>query len=367
MNRITIFLVLISLLLSCKKNKLPPNIIESNIDFNAEDTDVEEIGRQNIFEPNARYKSYFSAAGLSLTNEFIFIGTQAPYDHDFAPADLQIKRTDFEFNQVKDQKLFRANDARLNSVTPSLIRVGDVCQFYYLRQESESDAQIYLIESHDGGETWENERKISFVPGYNGIINDRVTVLASGRIIIPVAFTTNIDSRYDEQFVFCYYSDNNGFTWSKSTELTSSTPLMEPSVAEYAPGKLLMVIRSRLGKLLLSRSVDNGITWSTIRRTHLNSPNSTSAVYKIAPGILALIWNNTISSVHVLDRKPLSLSISKDNGESWSRSYQLGNVDGEIYSSPGMFKHYDDWIVYFNYSNNNSEYGIRAKKIKIKH
>lgn len=367
MNRITALLLLSCIFLSCKKDKPMLNIIESSVNFNAEDTNVEEIGHQNIFEPNAIYKSYFSAAALSLGNQFVFIGTQAPFDHDFAPADLQIKRTDFDFNQIEDQKLFRSNDAKLNSVTPSLIRDGDIYQFYYLRQESEADAQIYMMESRDSGKTWENERRISFLSGYNGLINDRVTVLSSGRIIIPVSFTTNITTRYDEQRIFCYYSDNKGSTWSKTNDLVSSTPLMEPSVAEYAKGMLLMVIRSRLGKLLFSRSLDNGITWSVIEKTQLNSPASTSAIYKIAPGILALIWNNAISSIHVLDRKPLSLSISRDNGETWSKPHQIGNLDGEIYSSPGMFKHSNEWVVYFNYSNNNSEYGIRAKKIKIKY
>jgi hypothetical protein len=358
--------VLVMLFTGCKKDKLPPNIIESSVDINNEQTIIEEIDQKDIFRPTSVYMSYFAAAAISIENQLIFIGTQSPYDHDMAYSDLQVKRTDLNFNEIGGQALFRSNDAKLNSITPALIRVGNLYQFYYLRQESANDAQIYLMESADGI-SWGNERRISLVEGFNGIINDRVQLLSTGRIIIPVSFTKSITSSYHEQYIFCYYSDDKGITWQKSQDLRSSIPLMEPSVAEYANGKLLMVIRSELGKLLFSRSLDNGLTWSAIEKSKINSPASTSALFKIDEGVLALIWNNTPPSVHVLDRKPLSLSLSRDEGLTWSIPYKIGDQDGEIYSSPGMFRNGDYWFVYFNYSAKAGEYGIRAKKIKIKY
>lgn len=360
-----IYLLLCSALIACKKEKLPPNIIDSNIDISHDTISVTQIKVANIFEPSPGFLAYFSAAALPFNDKIAFVGTEAPYDHDFAPANLQIRKTDLDLNIISDKSLFKSNLAKYNSVTPSFINVKEKLQFYYLRQESWQESQIYLTESYDNGLTWPVDRKISFLEGVNGIINDRVIILSSGRIMIPVSYTNDIHNNYDGQIIFCYFSDDNGQTWSKSSELRTSTPLMEPSVAEYAPGKLLMVIRSGLGKLLFSRSTDNGISWSTIEKSKISAPASTSALFRMEEGILGMIWNHSESAIHVQDRKRLSLSVSKDGGNSWSVPYLIGNEEGEIYTSPGMFKHNGYWYVYFNYSAYVGEYGIRAKKLRI--
>lgn len=363
-----IFLVFLIFFSGCKKSTVvPSNIIDSSIDINNEETEIDEISVGGIFSPNSQYRAYFSSAATSVNGQYFFIGTRSANDGDFTYSDLVINKTNKGFDEIFEKRLFIMNSAGLNSVTPSLIHVGDALQFYYLRQESFSDAQIYMTESLDGGETWSNERKISFQAGFNGIINDRVVYLSSGRIIIPVAFTNNIDKGYNKQYVFCYYSDDKGLNWYKSKDIISNIPLMEPCVAETSNGQLLMVIRSKLGKLLFSRSSDNGGTWSIMEKSHLNSPSSTSAIYKIDNGVLALIWNNTAPYSHVFDRKPLSLSISKDQGKTWSIPYKIGNEPDEIYSSPGLFKSDANWVIHFNHSKNAADYGIRAKKINIKY
>lgn len=364
-DKILISLIATFVLLGCKKNRQDLNIIESSIDFNNDTISVVEQQGGNIFQPGSVYRSYFSAAGLAINGQYFFIGTQSKTDDDFGAADLQIIKTNAEFNWFDTQKLFRSNEAKLNSVSPTLIKVGNIYQFYYLRQESFREGNIYMMESDDQGETWKNERRISFVPGFNLLTNDRIAVLSSGRIIIPVSFTSNIDGNYNDQYIFCYYSDDKGKTWQKTGELKSRIPLMEPSVAEFGNGNLLMVIRSTLGRLLFARSFDNGMTWSTIEKSHLNSPSSTSALYRLQNGVLGLIWNNTAPYNHVHDRRPLSLSVSKDGGKSWSRPYNIGKTPDELYSSPGMFPSGNDWVIYFNYSTNAADYGIRAKKLTI--
>ncbi|MGY4383083.1 hypothetical protein ACVWYN_000102 [Pedobacter sp. UYP24] len=342
------------------------NIVESVIDFNQTTIKVEEIRKADVFEPTATFKAYFSASAAFIDGKYVFVATESADDHDFSYADLQIKTFDMDFNLISAKERFLVNQAKLNSVVPSMIKVGNYYHFYYLRQESYSDARIYFMKSIDNGLTWTDEQRLSFVNGYNCIANDRVVILSSGRIIIPVAFTNDIDSNYDGQYVFCYYSDDQGKTWNKTQDIKSTTPLMEPSVAEFKKGQLLMVMRSKLGKLLFSKSYNNGINWTVIEKSKINTPVSTSALYRVDENKIALIWNNSPSYKHVFDRSPLSLSFSVDGGNSWSQPYEVDKNGSEIYSSQGLFYAGDNqWVLHYNYSPDAARYGIRAKLLRF--
>ena len=74
------------------------------------------------------------------------------------------------------------------------------------------------------------------------------------------------------------YSDDEGETWqpNENGEMFIITEpggpfhaAYEPSVVEVTPGNLMMIVRTRLGRLFQAFSEDNGTTWSRLVPTQL--------------------------------------------------------------------------------------------------
>jgi len=340
-------------------------IVESDIDFNNIDVKFSLLDSSVFFLQSSYYRNYFAATGISLNEDSILIiSSRARIDDEFGNTDF-VSKIKSNSLLAATETLFKSNNAPQGLVTPSIIKVDGVIQFYYLKGYSYSDASIEFIESRDNGRTWSAEKKVSKIKGFNGLINDRVVRLTSGRIIVPVAYTKEILEKYDEQHILCYYSDDKGQSWNVSNIISAYIPLMEPCIAEIAAGHLLMVIRSRTGKLLFTESFDEGITWSEIKKSKINSPASTSSIYNMGNNKILLIWNHSIPSQHVRDRNPLTFSVSEDGGKSWSKPNNIASTPGEMYSSPSIINYKGNlWIVY-NRSANAASYDIVGKLLRI--
>jgi sialidase-1 len=137
-----------------------------------------------------------------------------------------------------------------------------------------------------------------------------------------------------------YYSDDDGETWIFCKDKLS-LPMrgaMEPSVAELADGRLIMVMRNQLGSLFKSHSSDMGETWSKPQTTGLRIPESCPVVSNI-PGSdkILFIWNNSEYDPffdHCGVRYPLTAAISKD-GVTFTDFWDI-ETDRRIYTNPGV-------------------------------
>lgn len=357
--------------MACKKDKGYIGIEKSNISLGDKITPVWQSEEFTLFKSGEIHRSYFAASGIQLNDSTaFFISTRSITDDDYAAGDLiskQVRTSDSFLNLLNiDGDVFKENDAKMNVVSPNIYRYKGELHVIYLKQESYDVSDIYIVKSLDEGTTWSEEKKINTKKLFHIIMNNSVTVTKSGRIIVAAATTANIEKNYNDQAIICYYSDDNGKTWSSSSRLVSNTPLMEPSIAQLNSGKLLMVIRSRLGKLLFSESPDNGATWSKIKMSNIDAPASQPLLSSIGNQV-ALVWNNTPPGKHVFDRNPLSLSTTED-GITWSSPVTIAGQDSAMYSSPSIFKLDNTWVLLYNksLSSNASKYDMVFKILKLK-
>ncbi len=110
--------------------------------------------------------------------------------------------------------------------------------------------------------------------------------------------------------------------------------VIQPTVWEYAPGRLKMLMRAtgRVGCICESLSDDYGRTWTPARPTQLPNPNSGLDAARLADGRIALAYNPSHTG-----RTPLAVAISEDNGATWPQQHTLESEPGE-FSYPAIIQ-----------------------------
>jgi predicted neuraminidase len=106
-------------------------------------------------------------------------------------------------------------------------------------------------------------------------------------------------------------------------------------------GEYLAYFRSRAADWIYRAVSSDGCSWSEPRRTELPNNNAATQIAKLANGHLVLAFDN--SGPVMVDgkqkagpRKPLSLALSKDDGETWGwvRDIETGRAAPEPGKDP---------------------------------
>ncbi|MFA7487518.1 MAG: sialidase family protein [Lysobacteraceae bacterium] len=129
------------------------------------------------------------------------------------------------------------------------------------------------------------------------------------------------------------------FEWEGIKELWISDPdivlrwdgVIQPTLWSSAPGKISCLMRSSRGYLFRSDSEDNGETWSKAYKTQIPNNNCGIDIAQLSDNTLVLFYNPV--SVNWGERTPLSVSLSTDNGISWTKPFDIETESGE-YSYP---------------------------------
>ena len=110
--------------------------------------------------------------------------------------------------------------------------------------------------------------------------------------------------------------------------------VIQPTMWEYAPGRVKMLMRStqRVGCVCASLSEDYGRTWSPAERVAVPNPNSGLDAVRLKDGRIVLACNPSRE-----ERTPLSVLVSDDNGVTWPRRVDLETNPGE-YSYPAIIQ-----------------------------
>ena len=237
----------------------------------------------------------------------------------------------------------------------------------------------YFSSSPDDGKTWSPPADIGAYQGFCLYLHS-LSQLDSGRLLLAGYWEGLNAGRPDEglhegatdtiphtqygwglwrgRILFCeghrgvemginvvYYSDDEGLTWKQCTGGIFGwfdergvpngeggiIDVYEPNIAETKDGRLLMIMRSKTGRLLQSYSLDQGVTWLSVLPSELSASQTTPMLIKIPKtGDLLCVWNQ-VSCEEIrrgFQRGRLSAAISRDSGLTWENFKTLELQEG---------------------------------------
>ena len=165
------------------------------------------------------------------------------------------------------------------------------------------------------------------------------TVLPSGRIVLPLYSDTYSVS-------IMALSDDDGATWRASAPLAGFGNI-QPSVLRRKDGTLVAYMRENgpLDRVRVSESRDDGETWGPVGVTDL--PNSGSGLDAIVlrSGAWLIVYNDTVHG-----RSSLAVSLSDDEGETWTVTRHLERRTTGSFHYPAVIQGHGDTIhVVYSY------------------
>ena len=217
------------------------------------------------------------------------------------------------------------NIGRMNVMEADLLRLrsGKVL-FLFARKNSAADCQPMVRLSSDDGKTFSAPKPMPIepAPSYTGFNHDRAIQLGSGRILMPLFYTT--DYRVEPHIRSrVYYSDDEGSSWKPGKTILDvpddKAGAQEPGVVELQDGRILLWVRTDKGTIYRAYSNDRGETFTQPEPMELDSPLSPQSIKRIpSTGDLLLLWNYSTRG-----RFPLTAAISKDEGKTWGNFHNL--------------------------------------------
>ncbi|MBI5769071.1 MAG: exo-alpha-sialidase [Verrucomicrobia bacterium] len=219
-------------------------------------------------------------------------------------------------------------------------------------------AEVFFTVSRNEGKTWSPPVKIHADNERVACTNDRALVLGSGRIVMPVytqlegpklAVRKPVVKRGGGEYAngwvhwhsvsYVFFSDDEGRTWQRSDNevfvsleqgMQGNYPAFEPAVAELADGRLLMLVRTNLGRFYRCHSEDRGKTWLEVAPTPLIASAAPCSLRRLPDSAdLLVIWNqiSALEDQEGLYRHRLSCAISSDGGVTWRNFKNLESLD----------------------------------------
>jgi hypothetical protein len=253
---------------------------------------------------------------------------------DHAAADLAMRTSNDGGTTWSEDSIVVRQEGGKNVMSVSLLRLADGrIALFYLRKHALDDCRPLMRISTDEAATFGPPIMcITDEVGYYVLNNDRAVQLKSGRIVLPVAWHNKPGQPKPDMAgrIMCYLSDDAGATWRRSSStLVGHGPdgkritVQEPGVVELEDGRLLMFCRTDAGSQYLSTSTDHGDTWRQLAPSQFASPLSPATIERVPfSGELLCVWNDH-TGVHPFPakkRSPLCFAVSRDEGETWSRS-----------------------------------------------
>ncbi len=272
------------------------------------------------------------------------------------------------------------NETRDTVRMPNFVRLGDGRLALFVRCHQTMDVKwISMMTCRDetaellDASTWSAPRRVTPAPpGGHVIIAARVIRTRGGRLIVPFATPwpwDRTDGRADRICTSCMLSDDDGKSWfqSRTTLRGPGRGLMEPAVVEFTSGRLMMLMRTQTHRQYISYSEDDGNTWTKATEvTRLTSPESPAAL-AIEPntGWVMVVWNrNSNLGTMSENRAPLTVGFSHDEGESWFGFQSLEDEARKSWSYPTI-RFLDDFAHVLYYERTETERGETRISLKM--
>lgn len=231
-------------------------------------------------------------------------------------APIRVGTADEENTPCWNPVLFQPKDERL-------------CLFYKQGKQI-SQWQGVLLFSDDNGKTWTDRR---ILPEYFiGPVKNKPVQLNDGTILCASSSEHN---GWKVHFEFIPAFDK---TWSRTEAINdiNQVQAIQPTILKHKNGSLQAICRNRNGNgnLLSSWSDDNGKTWSKLTDLGLPNPNSGVDAVTLKDGRFLLVYNH--SNINSGGRNVLNIAVS-DDGIEWKAVVALENDEGE-FSYPSVIQ-----------------------------
>ena len=197
--------------------------------------------------------------------------------------------------------------------------------------------------SSDEGKTWTEPVMIGSPEDDGPWYVMNMIQTSSGRLVVAAAFGAGSFEGHSNHG-YCFFSDDLGKTWKKSTKPArfsgiDTHGIQEPSIVECKDGSLLMLARTGRGSLHKSLSTDGGLSWSKPEPTTLISASSPSTLWKMPDGRLFVFYNHAKPVGNgYFPRNPFVFSISDDDGQTWSDPWIVDDeTDRNFFNAPALF------------------------------
>jgi predicted neuraminidase len=204
---------------------------------------------------------------------------------------------------------------------PVLFQEPDgIIDLYHSTQEAdagEANAHVLHLTSKDDGVTWTRPALLFEKPG--AFTRHPVVVLKDGSWMLPLSYITSagIGAGSETNYSATEISIDHGATW-KECLMAGSEGKIQPSIISLAPGRLLAFFRSRASDFIYSSTSSDGCAWSPATATVLPNNNASVQAFRLHDGHLVVAFDNSSkSSANGGLRKPLSVALSLDGGNTW--------------------------------------------------
>jgi predicted neuraminidase len=186
--------------------------------------------------------------------------------------------------------------------------------------------RLFARSSTDDGHSWSEDRMLFADEGaFYGVLRNPPITLSDGTMVLP------LDGPGGGVFLL---SANGGETWTRGGTASKGS---QPTLAQREDGSLLTFMRSR-PRTTRATSLDGGVSWSATESTTLRNPGSGISMVQLSNKNLALAFNDS-----TVDRTPLSIARSTDEGQTWEEPLHLESNPGE-YSYPCIIQSSDGQI-----------------------
>lgn len=191
----------------------------------------------------------------------------------------------------------------------------------------QANSKVLVAKSKDNGRSWARPAVLFDKPG--AFVRDPILVLADGTWMLPMYFTPTkgITEGAQAHYSVVKLSSDEGAHWSDSP-IPNSSGYVQPSVVRLRDGKYVAFFRSRFADNIFRSTSEDGKKWTAPVRTPLPNNNASIQAAGLANGDVVIAFNNVGSVMadgkpKAGPRKPLSVALSKDGGETWSKIRNL--------------------------------------------
>jgi predicted neuraminidase len=181
----------------------------------------------------------------------------------------------------------------------------------------EANAHVLHLVSKDNGVTWTQPALLFGEPG--AFTRHPVVILKDGSWLLPLTYiaAAGIGKGPETDFSVAEISQDQGVTWTECV-MAGTQGRIQPSIVSLAPGHLLAFFRSRASDFIYRSTSSDGCIWSPATATILPNNNASVQAFRLCDGHVVMAFDNSSkSSANGGLRKPLSVALSLDGGNTW--------------------------------------------------